>query len=61
MIQSNLEGFTRQKMRSKQLGEALTKLKVLHFNKRMGGSNPVYVWALRERLMFERNNNNSHV
>ncbi|QHW01528.1 hypothetical protein GJR95_31685 [Spirosoma endbachense] len=54
MIQTNLEGYTRQKMRPKQLGEALKKLKFLRFNKKVSGSSPVYVWAVRERSDLER-------
>jgi predicted P-loop ATPase len=61
MIQTNLEGFTRQKMRPKQLGEALKKLQFIRFSKKMGGPSPVYVWALRERSTFERDDKHSHV
>jgi predicted P-loop ATPase len=61
MVQTNLEGFTRQKMRPKQLGEALKKLQFLRFNKKMGGSSPVYVWAVRERSDLERKDKNSPV
>ncbi|QJD79588.1 VapE domain-containing protein [Spirosoma rhododendri] len=53
-ILANLEMYTRQKLRAKQLGEALRKLQFMRFNKKLGGSSPVHVWAVRERSDLER-------
>ncbi|WP_138990808.1 VapE domain-containing protein [Larkinella sp. C7] len=53
-IKTYLNSFTRQEIRSKQLGEALTKLKFSRKSKRING-NSLYVWVVRERLVTEIN------
>ncbi|QJW89232.1 hypothetical protein HNV11_07405 [Spirosoma taeanense] len=53
-IQTFLKAATRQEIRSKQLGEALTKLKFHRKSKKVNGK-PLYVWAVRERMLMERN------
>jgi predicted P-loop ATPase len=52
-IQNNLKNFTRQDIRTKQLGEALRKAGFSRQNKKINGQ-PVYVWAIRAKSEVER-------
>lgn len=61
MVQANLEVYTRQKLRRKQLSDALKGLKYLYISKRVKGGSPYYVWALRERSELERKDRSSRV
>jgi len=56
-IKEFLERSTAQKLRDKQLSEALQKLRFLRIMKKMDGK-PMYRWALRERSEEERQRRN---
>lgn len=57
MIQASLEMYTRQKIRTKQLGDALKKLQFMRFPRRTKGrTSPEYVWAVRELSDDDRRN-----